>query len=272
MKSRSRDLEAVLSYIPSLSDKNSWWTQNRAFVYPDCNGFVRDRKFILLKVIGTGSTAVVHKAVEYETGDVFVGQKNSTESAVLPVHIFITAQTQSPNVLIIHLQLQATVDIHHAALSPSPSSARAAPVGPAFLASPLCHLFHLEPSTLGPHYPVGTSLQIFGLEGAAILTRFQLQALVNHQLPTKALFSFLIVVHSIQSQWQLSFLSSQAVRYAAAMTTYAGAKVAKSSLIAAETTRCLIGMPTNAPAIPSRKPRKLWILKSRDCAPTLAIS
>ena len=56
------------------------------------------------------------------------------------------------------------------------------------------------------------------------------------------------------------------------MTTYAGAKVAKSSLIAAETTRYLIGMPTNAPAIPSRKPRKLWILKSRDCAPTLVIS
>lgn len=56
------------------------------------------------------------------------------------------------------------------------------------------------------------------------------------------------------------------------MTTYVGAKVAKSSLIAAETTRYLIGMTTNASAIPSRKPRELWILKSRDCAPTPVIS
>jgi hypothetical protein len=56
------------------------------------------------------------------------------------------------------------------------------------------------------------------------------------------------------------------------MTTYAGAKLAKSSFIAAETTRYLIGMTTNASAIPSRKPGKLWILKSRDCAPTLVIS
>jgi hypothetical protein len=37
---------------------------------------------------------------------------------------------------------------------------------------------------------------------------------------------------------------------------------------AAETTRYLIGMTTNASAIPSKKPRELWILKSRDCAPT----
>ena len=137
-----------------------------------------------------------------------------------------------------------------------------------FPSFPAVPLFHLEPPTIGPHYPVGR----FILEGAAILAYFQLQALVNHQLPTKALLSFLIVVHSIQSQWHLSFLSSQAVRYAAAMTTYVGAKVAKSSLIAAETTRYLIGMPTNAPAIPSRKPGKLWILKSGDCAPTLVIS
>ena len=104
--------------------------------------------------------------------------------------------------------------------------------------------------------PVGRAYRFY-LEGRPSLACFQLQALVNHLLPTKALLSFLIVVHSIQSQWQLNFLSLQAVRYAAAMTTYAGAKLAKSSLIAAETTRYLTGMPTNTPAIPSRKPRKL---------------
>jgi hypothetical protein len=61
---------------------------------------------------------------------------------VLLVYIFVTTHTSS-NILM-RLQLQATVHIHHAALPPLPRP----PSGPAFLASPLCHLLHLNSTNL----------------------------------------------------------------------------------------------------------------------------
>ena len=65
-----------------------------------------------------------------------------TEPAVLLVYIFVT----TPNMLM-HLQSQATV-VHHAALSPSLLTLGLRPPGPAFLASPLCHLPHLDLTNL----------------------------------------------------------------------------------------------------------------------------
>jgi hypothetical protein len=58
--------------------------------------------------------------------------------AVLFRYIFVTSHVLAT--LLMHLRWQATVDIHHAALSFLPRPL----LGSAFLASPGCHLFHLD--------------------------------------------------------------------------------------------------------------------------------
>ena len=56
------------------------------------------------------------------------------------VYLFVTL-TPVAQTLLMHLQAQYTLEIHHAALSPSPA-ALTTPPRPAFLASAGCHRFH----------------------------------------------------------------------------------------------------------------------------------